>query len=121
VRRCLRRSEKPEFDAWRGTTYWIPEDAVIEFKRVVYQRVPVRAFPSTCSAQTSASPDRRGSPTVALSRSLIRAFSRFAGEERLAPLSTLRVGEGVGGEGRGRSSPAQPPYGGRQSTTSCPV
>lgn len=34
----LRRSEKPEFDAWRWQEYWIPLDAVIEFKRDVYQQ-----------------------------------------------------------------------------------
>jgi putative (di)nucleoside polyphosphate hydrolase len=35
---CLRRSEKPEFDAWRWHEYWIPQDSVIEFKRAVYQQ-----------------------------------------------------------------------------------
>jgi len=35
---CLRRSEKPEFDAWRWHDYWVPLDAVIEFKRAVYER-----------------------------------------------------------------------------------
>jgi putative (di)nucleoside polyphosphate hydrolase len=35
---CLRRSEKPEFDAWRWHEYWIPLEAVIEFKRDVYQQ-----------------------------------------------------------------------------------
>ncbi|SPE19345.1 RNA pyrophosphohydrolase [Burkholderiales bacterium] len=35
---CLRRSEKPEFDAWRWSDYWIPLDSVIEFKRQVYER-----------------------------------------------------------------------------------
>jgi putative (di)nucleoside polyphosphate hydrolase len=34
----LRRSDKPEFDAWRWQEYWIPIDAVIEFKREVYQQ-----------------------------------------------------------------------------------
>lgn len=34
----LRRSEKPEFDAWRWHDYWVPLDAVIEFKRDVYQQ-----------------------------------------------------------------------------------
>ena len=34
---CLRRSEKPEFDAWRWHEYWVPLDVVIEFKRDVYQ------------------------------------------------------------------------------------
>jgi putative (di)nucleoside polyphosphate hydrolase len=35
---CLRRSEKPEFDAWRWHAYWVPLEAVIEFKRDVYQQ-----------------------------------------------------------------------------------
>ena len=34
----LRASAKPEFDAWRWHDYWVPMDAVIEFKRGVYQR-----------------------------------------------------------------------------------
>lgn len=34
----LRRSPKPEFDAWRWSEYWIPLQDVIEFKREVYKR-----------------------------------------------------------------------------------
>jgi putative (di)nucleoside polyphosphate hydrolase len=34
---CLRASHHPEFDAWRWSDYWVPLDAVIEFKRQVYQ------------------------------------------------------------------------------------
>jgi putative (di)nucleoside polyphosphate hydrolase len=33
---CLRSSAHPEFDAWRWSPYWVPLDAVIEFKRGVY-------------------------------------------------------------------------------------
>ena len=33
----LRTSDKPEFDAWRWHGYWVPLEAVIEFKREVYQ------------------------------------------------------------------------------------
>ncbi|CAG2141408.1 RNA pyrophosphohydrolase [Cupriavidus plantarum] len=33
----LRASDHPEFDAWRWSQYWVPLDAVIEFKRDVYQ------------------------------------------------------------------------------------
>ena len=32
----LRRSDKPEFDAWRWHGYWIPLENVVEFKREVY-------------------------------------------------------------------------------------
>jgi len=35
---CLRASDKPEFDAWRWNDYWVPMEAVIHFKRDVYQR-----------------------------------------------------------------------------------
>jgi putative (di)nucleoside polyphosphate hydrolase len=34
----LRLSEKPEFDAWRWHAYWVPLEAVIEFKREVYRQ-----------------------------------------------------------------------------------
>lgn len=34
----LRASEKPEFDAWRWSEYWVPMEVVIEFKRDVYQK-----------------------------------------------------------------------------------
>ncbi len=34
----LRASGHPEFDAWRWNSYWVPLDAVIEFKRDVYKR-----------------------------------------------------------------------------------
>ncbi|MDK3023534.1 RNA pyrophosphohydrolase [Cupriavidus taiwanensis] len=33
----LRATEHPEFDAWRWSHYWVPLEAVIEFKRDVYQ------------------------------------------------------------------------------------
>ena len=32
----LRATEKPEFDAWRWSSYWVPLESVIEFKRMVY-------------------------------------------------------------------------------------
>ena len=32
----LRATRHPEFDAWRWSHYWVPLDAVIEFKREVY-------------------------------------------------------------------------------------
>lgn len=33
----LRATDHPEFDAWRWNEYWVPLEAVIEFKRDVYQ------------------------------------------------------------------------------------
>jgi putative (di)nucleoside polyphosphate hydrolase len=35
---CLRATEKPEFDAWRWNDYWMPGEAVVDFKREVYQK-----------------------------------------------------------------------------------
>lgn len=32
----LRANEKPEFDAWRWSDYWVPAQSVVEFKREVY-------------------------------------------------------------------------------------
>ncbi len=34
----LRACDHPEFDAWRWNQYWVSLDAVIEFKRGVYQQ-----------------------------------------------------------------------------------
>ena len=34
----LRATTHPEFDAWRWHDYWVPLDAVIEFKREVYRQ-----------------------------------------------------------------------------------
>ena len=34
----LRASGHPEFDAWRWHDYWVPVDAVIDFKREVYRQ-----------------------------------------------------------------------------------
>ncbi|HEX7055462.1 MAG TPA: RNA pyrophosphohydrolase [Burkholderiales bacterium] len=34
----LRASGHPEFDAWRWHDYWVPLDAVIDFKREVYRQ-----------------------------------------------------------------------------------
>jgi putative (di)nucleoside polyphosphate hydrolase len=31
------KGNKPEFDAWRWHDYWVPVDAVIDFKREVYR------------------------------------------------------------------------------------
>lgn len=33
----LRANERPEFDAWRWSQYWVPMESVVEFKRKVYQ------------------------------------------------------------------------------------
>jgi putative (di)nucleoside polyphosphate hydrolase len=33
---CLGVTDKPEFDAWKWSEYWVPLESVIEFKREVY-------------------------------------------------------------------------------------
>jgi len=33
----LRATDHPEFDAWRWNDYWVQLDAVVDFKRGVYQ------------------------------------------------------------------------------------
>ena len=34
----VRRTDKPEFDAWRWHDYWAPTQDVVEFKRPVYEQ-----------------------------------------------------------------------------------
>ena len=41
----LRLSDKPEFDAWRWHAYWVPLEAVIEFKREVYRQALAELHP----------------------------------------------------------------------------
>ena len=57
---CLRRSEKPEFDAWRWHEYWVPLDSVIEFKREVYDlalhELSRFAFPAAQRRPASSAP-----------------------------------------------------------------
>ncbi len=59
---CLRRSEKPEFDAWRWHPYWVPMETVVEFKRDVYQQALNElsrfVFRSSRRAQTASSSRR---------------------------------------------------------------
>jgi putative (di)nucleoside polyphosphate hydrolase len=55
----LRANERPEFDAWRWSDYWIPMEAVVEFKRDVYHNALaelVRYLPRTGGRPAGASP-----------------------------------------------------------------
>ncbi len=67
---CLRATEHPEFDAWRWNEYWVPLDAVIEFKREVYQLA-----------------------LNELSRYLRRSAARAQQDRRRFPRAGARVGE----------------------------
>lgn len=40
----LRASGHPEFDAWRWHHYWVPLEAVVEFKRDVYRQALLELF-----------------------------------------------------------------------------
>ena len=40
----LRATTHPEFDAWRWNDYWVPLDAVVEFKRGVYDMALTELF-----------------------------------------------------------------------------
>ena len=40
----LRASGHPEFDAWRWHEYWVPLEAVIDFKREVYRQALTELF-----------------------------------------------------------------------------
>jgi putative (di)nucleoside polyphosphate hydrolase len=59
----LRNCAKPEFDAWRWHEYWIPLEAVIDFKRDVYKQALTELArfldlrnPGTYGAVTAAEP-----------------------------------------------------------------
>jgi putative (di)nucleoside polyphosphate hydrolase len=56
----LRASSKPEFDAWRWSDYWMPMDAVIEFKREVYQRALEELAPYLSCRPRGRARGRRG-------------------------------------------------------------
>ena len=64
----LRASSHPEFDAWRWNHYWIPLDAVIEFKRGVYQLALqelarfLASEPTPLASPPSTAPDAQGTP-----------------------------------------------------------
>jgi putative (di)nucleoside polyphosphate hydrolase len=40
----LRASGHPEFDAWRWHDYWVPLEAVIDFKREVYRQALIELY-----------------------------------------------------------------------------
>lgn len=53
----LRASGHPEFDAWRWHDYWVPLEAVIEFKREVYRQALAELRP--CLDSDRRRPPRR--------------------------------------------------------------
>jgi putative (di)nucleoside polyphosphate hydrolase len=65
---CLRSSERPEFDAWCWSEYWVPLESVIEFKREVYYLAlcELSRFVPAVAAQRPAFEPCRGSDGDAL-------------------------------------------------------
>lgn len=64
---CLRRSEKPEFDAWRWNRYWIPLESVVEFKRQVYDQALTelsRFLPTVAASRPDYAAVLQAEPTV---------------------------------------------------------
>jgi putative (di)nucleoside polyphosphate hydrolase len=64
---CLRRSERPEFDAWRWSEYWVPLENVVEFKREVYCQALQelsRFIPAVVAARPSSPSDAKVDPEV---------------------------------------------------------
>ena len=56
----LRANERPEFDAWRWSDYWIPVESVVEFKREVYHNALAelaRYLPRTGTRPAGLRPD----------------------------------------------------------------
>jgi len=64
---CLRRSERPEFDAWRWSEFWIPLADVVEFKREVYLQALVelcRFIPAVAAARPTSPAATKADPQV---------------------------------------------------------
>ncbi|MCM5570717.1 RNA pyrophosphohydrolase [Burkholderiaceae bacterium FT117] len=57
----LRASGHPEFDAWRWNDFWIPLDAVIEFKREVYS-LALQELSRMLPQNRGGAPGGRGNP-----------------------------------------------------------
>jgi len=63
----LRTSAKPEFDAWRWSAYWVPMEAVIEFKRQVYQKALEELAPYLARGGARGRPARKLEPNESVS------------------------------------------------------
>lgn len=64
---CLRRSERPEFDAWRWSEYWVALENVVEFKREVYYQALVelsRFIPAVAVRRAGSAVDLKTDPEV---------------------------------------------------------
>jgi len=80
---CLRATEHPEFDAWRWNEYWVPLEAVIEFKRDVYQLALTEL--SRYLRRPAPRPERAGPHGHEVRYPRVVASSLRAAREALAP------------------------------------
>jgi putative (di)nucleoside polyphosphate hydrolase len=85
----LRATTHPEFDAWRWHEYWVPLDAVIEFKRDVYQQALI---------ELSRFVFRPGRPHQKVSRPRPARFGTSAELGSDAPSATLQATAPSGGD-----------------------
>jgi putative (di)nucleoside polyphosphate hydrolase len=85
----LRATTHPEFDAWRWHEYWVPLDAVIEFKRDVYQQALI---------ELSRFVFRPGRPHQKASRPRNSRFGASAETGSDAASATLQAAAQTGGD-----------------------
>ena len=73
----LRASGHPEFDAWRWHDYWVPLDAVIDFKREVYRQALIELHRYLQADRRARARRPRGAPSPRIrSHSMDRDTSR---------------------------------------------
>jgi putative (di)nucleoside polyphosphate hydrolase len=84
----LRATDHPEFDAWRWNDYWVPLDAVVEFKRGVYEMALVELSRYLPRSESRSRFLRHGAGRSKESES---GFDRLA-NHRLAPRMELPPG-----------------------------
>ena len=101
----LRASGHPEFDAWRWHDYWVPLEAVIDFKREVYRQALIELHRYLLADRRGRSRGRSRSRDRALHGSGVRpaADSRARRGRGLPAPDPAAVGEGLGGVARAGS------------------
>ncbi|WP_420813294.1 RNA pyrophosphohydrolase [Pararobbsia silviterrae] len=106
---CLRATDHPEFDAWRWNEYWVPLDAVIEFKRDVYQLAlsELSRFLRRPNGPGCDGPPSRRRDGAASQRAAQRAQAEFAvsgetrGNDTPREIEDANTGPGVSAPPRG--------------------
>ena len=103
---CLRASTHPEFDAWRWSNYWVPLEAVIEFKRQVYQLALIELARILFRSRSFELPDSYRLPEPEPAPEAVRGYSVRACRARIARCDA-EVGRSLppGCRGSGRCHP----------------